>query len=417
MEITRRALIKSGAIALVGLGSVPRFLVRAAGAETGSAKGKILVALFQRGAVDGLSMVVPHAEANYYAVRSSIAIPRPQAGNSEAALELDGFFGLHPALRPLVPLWEASRLAVVHACGSPDTSRSHFDAQDYMESGTPGVKSTQDGWLNRCVRAKPDPSATAFRAVALGSTLPRVLRGVASSLAISNIADFDIRSGEGTLNAKRGFEALYERGVRDLLHGTGKETFEAVRMLKAADPLRHQPANGADYPRGRFGDSLRQIAQLIKAGVGLEIAFLDSGGWDTHVVQGSSQGQLAARLREFAEGLAAFDRDLGHRMADVVVLTMSEFGRTVQENGNRGTDHGHATVMLVLGGSVRGGKVYGRWPGIAREHLFEGRDLEVTTDFRNLFGEVAVKHLGVPVSSLLFPAFALKPSSFPGSLV
>jgi len=416
MEITRRALLKSGALALIGLGSVPKFLVRTASAGTASGRKKILVAIFQRGAVDGLSMVVPHAEPNYYAVRPSIAIPRPQSGNAEAAFDLDGFFGFHPALRPLLPLWEARRLAVVHACGSPDTTRSHFDAQDYMESGTPGVKSTADGWLNRALKAKPDSTSTAFRAVALGSALPRVLRGEAPSLAISNIADFDIRSGAGTLNAKRGFEALYERGVQDLLHGTGRETFEAVKMLKTADPLRYQPANGAEYPRGRFGDSLRQIAQLIKADVGLEIAFADAGGWDTHAAQGNARGQLANRLAEFAQGLSAFDRDLGDRMADVVVLTMSEFGRTVQENGNRGTDHGHATTMLVLGGPVRGGKVVGRWPGISREQLFEGRDLEVTTDFRNLFAEVAVKHLGVPASAPLFPGFPLKSSAFPGTV-
>jgi uncharacterized protein (DUF1501 family) len=414
MEITRRALIRSGALALLGLGSVPRFLVRTASA--GTTGRKILITLFQRGAVDGLSMVVPHAEPGYYAVRPSIAIPRPQGGSAETAIDLDGFFGFHPALKALAPLWEARRLAVVHACGSPDTTRSHFDAQDYMESGTPGVKSTQDGWLNRALKAKADPSSTAFRAVAMGSALPRVLRGEAPSLAISNIADFDIRSGSGTLSAKRGFEALYERGVQDQLRATGKETFEAVKMLKAADPLRYQPANGAEYPRGRFGESLRQIAQLIRADVGLEIAFVDSGGWDTHAVQGNAQGQLANRLREFAEGLAALDRDLGDRMADVVVLTMSEFGRTVQENGIRGTDHGHATVMLVLGGPVRGGKVYGRWPGIARERLFEGRDLEVTTDFRNLFGEIALRHLGIPAANPLFPGFALKPSSFPGTI-
>ena len=416
MKITRRALIKSGAIALLGLGSMPRFLVRTASAGTGSINRKIMIALFQRGAVDGLSMVVPHAEANYYAARPSIAIPRPQAGGAEAAIDLNGFFGLHPALRPLLPLWEARRLAIVHACGSPDTTRSHFDAQDYMESGTPGVKSTANGWLNRCLKSRPDPQSTAFRAVAMGSALPRALRGEAPSLAISNIADFDIRQGTGTLNVKRGFEALYERGVKDLLHGTGQETFEAVKMLKAADPARYQPASGVQYPRGRFGDSLKQIAQLIKADVGLEIAFLDSGGWDTHAVQGNAQGQLANRLRELADGLAAFDRDLGNRMADVVVLTMSEFGRTVQENGNRGTDHGHATAMLVLGGSVKGGKVYGKWPGISRAQLFEGRDLEVTTDFRHLFGEVAVKHLGVPASAPLFPGVALAPSAFPGTL-
>jgi uncharacterized protein (DUF1501 family) len=416
MEITRRALIKSGAIALIGAGTIPKFLVRTACADTRATSKKILIAIFQRGAVDGLSMVVPHAEPNYYSVRPSIAIPRPQQGSSEAAIDLDGIFGLHPSLRPLLPLWQSRRLAIVHACGSPDTTRSHFDAQDYMESGTPGIKSTSDGWLNRALQAKPVPSSSAFRGVAMGPVLPRALRGELPCLAMSNIADFDIRSGGGTINAKRGFEALYERGVRDLLHGTGQETFEAVKMLKAADPLRYKPSSGADYPRGRFGDSLRQIAQLIKANVGLEIAFADVGGWDTHAAQGNVQGQLANRFQEFAQGLYALDRDLGDRMADVVVLTMSEFGRTVQENGNRGTDHGHATVMLVLGGSVRGGKVYGRWPGLSRQQLFEGRDLEVTTDFRNLFGEVAVRHVGVPTSASLFRGSPLNPSSFPGTI-
>jgi len=416
MEITRRALITSGGLTLLGLGTIPKFLVRTACAETGSARKKILIAIFQRGAADGLSMVVPHAEPVYYTLRPSIAIPRPRQGNEAGAIDLDGFFGLHPALRPLLPLWEERRLAIVHACGSPDSSRSHFDAQDYMETGTPGIKSTPDGWLNRALGPKRDSSPAQFRAVAMGPVLPRALRGEIPCLALSNIADFDIRSGGGTVNAKRGFEALYERGVQDLLHGTGRETFEAVKMLKAADPLRYQPANGAEYPRGRLGDSLKQIAQLIKAEVGLEIAFADPGGWDTHVAQGNAQGQLASLLQNLAQGLHALARDLGDRIADVVILTMSEFGRTLQENGNRGTDHGHATVMLVMGGPVRGGKVHGRWPGLGREQLFEGRDLEVTTDFRNLFAEVAVQHLGIPASTPLFPGFALTPSRFPGTI-
>jgi uncharacterized protein (DUF1501 family) len=220
----------------------------------------------------------------------------------------------------------------------------------------------------------------------------------------------------GGVNAKRGFESMYERGVRDLLYGTGRETFEAVKMLKAADPQRFQPENGAQYPRGRFGDSLRQIVQLIKADVGLEVAFTDSGGWDTHAAQGNEKGQLALRLREFAEGLAALHRDLGSRMDDVVILTMSEFGRTVRENGNRGTDHGHATAMLALG-AVKGGKVYGRWPGLRADQLFEGRDLAVTTDFRNLFAEIALHHLGIPASAPLFPGFSANSARYPGVLV
>ena len=409
---TRRSFVKGGALALVAMGTAPRFLVRTALAQSRAARSKVLVVVFQRGAVDGLSMLVPHGDADYYGARAGIAIARPSG--QESAIDLDGFFGLHPALSPLKPLWDERRLAAVHACGSPDTTRSHFDAQDYMESGTPGVKSTPDGWLARGLAAIPEPDASPFRAVAMGPALPRVLRGDVGAVAMSNLADFDVREAAalaGGLNASKGFESLYEQGVRDLLYGTGRETFDAVKKLKAAAPQRIQPANGAMYPRGRFGESLRQIAQLIRADVGLEVAFADSNGWDTHAAQGNERGQLALRLEEFGKGLAAFDRDLGDRMRDVVVLTMSEFGRTVRENGNRGTDHGHGTAMFVMGGAARGGKVHGRWPGLSREQLHEGRDLAVTTDFRSLFAEVAVRHLGTPRDAL-FPGF--ENAGYPG---
>jgi uncharacterized protein (DUF1501 family) len=399
--MNRRAFLKAGACALVASSGVPRFLVRTA--DAAPARRKILVALFQRGAVDGLSMIVPHGDPAYAPLRPTIALQSPRRGDSDHAVDLDGFFALHPAFAPLIPLWQSRALAVVHACGSPDVTRSHFDAQDYMESGTPGTKSTPDGWLSRAVVALPAKTSP-FRAVALTGTLPRSLHGDAGALAMQSIERFDVRTA-GTPAARQGFESLYEQGVRDLLHGTGRETFEAVRMLKHANASRLLPANGADYPRGRLGSALRQIAQLIRADVGLEVAFADAEGWDTHVGQGAEQGQLANRLRDFGGALAAFARDLGDRMNDVVVLTMSEFGRTVAENGNRGTDHGHATAMLVLGGNVRGGKVYGRWPGLAREQLFEGRDLRVTTDFRALFSEVAGRHLGIAQPAALFPAW------------
>ncbi len=397
--MNRRTFLRCGACSLVALAGPPRFLIRTAAAA--AARGKVLVAVFQRGAVDGLSMIVPYGDAAYAAARQTIALRPPMRGESDRALDLDGFFALHPGLAPLVPLWENRSLAIVHACGSPDTTRSHFDAQDYMESGTPGVKSTPDGWLARAVTALPERPAP-FRAVALGPVLPRALQGDAGALAMASIDRFDVRATD--TGARGGFEALYARTVGDLLSGTGRETFEAVRMLRSADAARIPPANGAEYPRGRFGEAMRQIAQLIKANIGLEVAFADMQGWDTHVGQGAEQGQLAARLREFGGALAAFAQDLGDRMADVVVLTMSEFGRTVGENGNRGTDHGHATAMLVLGGGVRGGRVHGRWPGLARERLFEARDLAVTTDFRTLFSEVASGHLGVSVAPL-FPGW------------
>ncbi len=402
MSMNRRVFLETGACALVASApGLPRFLVRAAGAAP--ARRKVLVAVFQRGAVDGLSMAAPHGDPAYASYRPTIALQAPRRGDSDRAIDLDGFFALHPVLVPLAPLWQSRTLAVVQACGSPDVTRSHFDAQDYMESGTPGVKSTADGWLSRAVVTLSE-SRSPFRAVALASTLPRSLHGEAGALAMQSIQRFDVRTA-GAATTRQGFESLYEQGVRDLLHGTGRETFEAVRMLKQANASRIPAANGADYPRGRLGDALRQIAQLIRADVGLQIAVADAEGWDTHVGQGAEQGQLANRLRDFGGALAAFARDLGDRMSDVVVLTMSEFGRTVAENGNRGTDHGHATTMLVLGGGVKGGKVYGRWPGLAREQLFEGRDLAVTTDFRTLFSEVAGRHLGVAQPAALFPGW------------
>jgi len=400
-RLSRRILLKAGACALVAGALPPRFLTRAAAAA--GARKKVLVAVFQRGAVDGLAMVMPHGDPAYFAARTATALATPRRGDSATAIDLDGFFALHPALAPLASLWPARALAIVHACGSPDTTRSHFDAQDYMESGTPGVKSTPDGWLARAASERPPGSP--FRAVALGPALPRSLRGDAGAISIASLERFDVRAATEAAGARKGFESLYEQGVRDLLHGTGRETFEAVKMLERADAARIRPANGADYGRSRFGQSLRQIAQLIRADVGLEVAFADIGGWDTHVAQGAEQGQLANRLRELAQGLAAFVQDLGDRMSEVVVLTMSEFGRTVAENGNRGTDHGHATAMMVLGGGVRGGKVYGRWPGLARDELFEGRDLAVSTDFRALFSEVAGRHLGVARPAELFPGW------------
>ena len=412
MEMTRRVFMKAGAAAVVGLGAVPRFLVRAAFAAPGTTGNKILVAIFQRGAADGLNMVVPYGERQYYAMRPSLAIQPPARGSAETALDLNGFFGLHPGLAPFKPLYDGGRLAVVHAVGSPDSTRSHFDAQDFMESATPGLKSTSDGWLNRYLKAKAEQQASPFRAVAMARRLPRSLMGDAPAIAMANINEFDVRGGMGGTSARAGFEALYDRGVRDLLHGTGRETFEAVKMLKAADPARYQPANGADYPRGPFGMAMQQIAQLIKADIGLEVAFADADGWDTHVGQGAAQGQMAVRITELGQAIAALHQDLGDKMRDVVILTMSEFGRTARENGNRGTDHGHANAMFVLGGSVKGGRVYGQWPGLQPEQLYEGRDLALTTDFRDIFAEVISRHMGLKDLAPVFPKFQASPTRF-----
>jgi len=403
--LTRRVFLKNGSLALVSLGFTPAFIARAAAAA--QTRRKILVAVFQRGAVDGLNMVVPFGEQAYYAARPTIAIPRP--GQDGGALDLDGFFGLHPRMAPLEPFFTRGELAIVHASGSHDETRSHFDAQDYMESGTPGRKSTRDGWMNRYLHAKEHADkSTPFRAVALTQSLPRTLQGSAPALAIGRLGQFGIRAGRDGDVMASGFETQYAQAADSLLGSTGKEAFDAVKMMNEANPGGYSPADGASYPTSGFGEAMKQVAQIIKADLGLEVAFAELGQWDHHANEGSSTGQIANRLNDFSSGLAAFARDMGDRMADIVVVTMSEFGRTVRENGNRGTDHGHGNAMLVLGGNVRGGKVYGRWPGLDREQLWQGRDLAITTDFRDVFAECVTAHLGAKDISTIFPGYSYK---------
>src|SRR4051812_1215086 len=351
--VSRRLFIKGSGLAMFGVGAAPMWLARAA--DRPLSRKKVLVAVFQRGAVDGLNVVIPFGEKHYYSLRPTIAIPAPKAG-IESAIDLDGFFGLHPALAPLKPIYDANKLAIVHACGSHDPTRSHFDAQDYMESGTPGVKSTTDGWLNRVLKAerRPDASPSSpLRAVALGPQLPRTLQGTAPALAMTDVNRFGVHGGAGT---QASFEAEYAAAADRVLQRTGQDAFDAMRQLDAAAPGRYQPANGAAYPRSAYGQALKQIAQLAKADVGLEVAFAESTQWDHHANEGAANGQLANRLDDFAQGIAALATDLGSRMQDVVILTMSEFGRAVAENGNRGTDHGHANAMFIVGGAVQGGK-------------------------------------------------------------
>jgi uncharacterized protein (DUF1501 family) len=400
---TRRAFMKGGAMALVGTSAVPSFLRRTvlAQATSAQAQGKKLVVIFQRGAADGLNIVVPHAEPDYYRLRPTIAVPKDQL------IDLDGFFGLHPAMQSFKPLFDQGHLAMVQAAGSPDTTRSHFDAQDFMESGTPGVKATTDGWLNRALQAEDLHRAgnhSAFRAVALGAQVPRTLDGKIAAVAVNRLQDFTVAGkNPNAAPISAAFEAMYADSVDAVLHGTGKETFEAVKMLKATDQAHYQPASGARYPNGAFGDSMKQIAQLLKSNLGVEAAFTDLGGWDTHQNQGSVDGQLANSLRTFSEGISAFWTDMGNEPENIVLLTMSEFGRTVHQNGTGGTDHGHANVMFVLGGKVKGGKVYGRWPGMAPEQLYQNRDLAITTDFRQVLGEAAFKTVGARNLDLVFP--------------
>jgi uncharacterized protein (DUF1501 family) len=416
VTVSRRIFVKSGGLALFSLGLDPLFLARAAFAglrpTVRLSDGPTLVCLFQRGAVDGLNMIVPHGDPIYYRERPRIAVP------GKDVVDLDGYFGLHPRLGALRPLWDNKSLAAIHAIGSPNSTRSHFDAQDYMESGTPGVKATADGWLNRYCRHDREHQDTPFRAVAFGPQLPRILAGSAPSLAVDDLRAFGLRAPQEPARDRltRAFEELYAGSATGLLSSSSQEAFEAVQLLKQVNPAQYQPANGADYPRGRLGQAMLQIAQLIKAGVGLRVAFADVTGWDTHVNQGASEGQLATRLGEFGQALAAFARDLGEKMGDVVVLTMSEFGRTVRENGNSGTDHGHATAMLVLGGPVNGGRVLGTWPGLDPANRFEGRDVAVTTDFRDLFAEVLARHLGATDLAAIFPGFTPDAARFPGAI-
>jgi uncharacterized protein (DUF1501 family) len=415
LKFSRRYFLKQGGVAMVGLSAMPSFLQRAV-AATPMPNKKQLVVLFQRGAADGLNIVVPFGEPNYYRLRPSIAIPQPRRGGADAAIDLDGFFGLHPSLAPLDPLFHKSQLAIVHAAGSPDPTRSHFDAQDFMESGTPGVKATDDGWLNRAMETVPEENASPFRAVAMGPNLPRMLRGSSPAIALPDLKQFKVMAqspGSGKV-VEGGFEAMYAQTVDHALHGTGTETFEAIDLLRNADPAKYQPENGAEYPKSRLGQSVQQIAQLLKANIGVEILFVDCGGWDNHVNEGGVQGQLSNLLRDLGQTLSAFHQDMGDRMQDVVFVTMSEFGRTAKENGNRGTDHGHANCMFVMGGDVKGGRVYGKWPGLDDHQLNEGRDLMLTTDFRSVVGEILTKHIGVQDLSPVFPGFDNTSRKFPG---
>ncbi len=377
--MNRRLFLKHSAVAMFGFGATPLWLQRAAFAADAPRK-KVLIAIFQRGAVDGLNVVVPHGDRNYAALRPNIAV--------KDSLDLNGFFGLHPALAPLKPIYDAKQLAIVHAVGSPDPTRSHFDAQDYMESGTPGRKTISDGWLNRALPSPPKPSPV--RAVSMGTSLARALRGSNAAVALQTVDGFEVRDPA--------YEAMYAATVDKVMGGAGKETFEAVKLMES---IRKRPYT-AKYPNTPLGQSLLQIARLIKADVGLEVAFADMGGWDTHA---NEPAQLQNLLTQFGAALAAFHADMQDRIDDVCVVTMSEFGRTAKENGARGTDHGHANAMFAFGGGVKGGEVYGEWPGLAPDQLYQQRDLAMTTDFRDVLGELVTHQVAGASVSRIFPGY------------
>lgn len=409
--IDRRAFMKSGALALfaAGVGGVPTFIARAANSGKILApykKNKVLVCIFQRGAMDGLMAVSPYADANLKTLRPTLYMSPAEAEGK--MFDLDGRFGLHPSLAAFHPYFTEGRMAIVHGVGSPNTTRSHFDAQDYMESGTPFSKSTQSGWLNRAVGLLGHEAATPFRAVSLTSSLPRSFYGDNETLAINNLQEFAVQMRGNPLAsslASKSFESLYDQTSSQLLSKTGKESFDAMKMLNVNNLKNYQPAAGVVYPNSALGNSLKQIATLIKMDIGMEVAFAESGGWDTHFNQGTANGALARNLKDFSDSIDAFWKDMSAYQDEVTVMTMTEFGRTAHQNGTGGTDHGRASCLFVLGNDVQGGKVYNNIKTLAKEDLEDGRDLPVSTDFRSVFSGVANGHLKINNNKALFPTW------------
>jgi len=395
---TRRGFLGALGLAAASLTMTRGFAIaKPSSATTASGTGKkVLVVIFQRGAVDALSMIPPYADPRYHTLRPTIAIAKPGSSKG-ASIKLDDTFALHPALAPLAPRFSEGSLAIVHAVGSPDATRSHFDAQDFVESGTPGTKSTEGGFLGR---ALPSGKKTQLaRAIAMQPNLPRMLRGT-NALAMASLADFRVHGGGEAAND---FESLYSGAVDTALRGAASDAFSAMKTLERVRKDAPKPMRGAKYPASPLGNRLREIAQLVRADVGVEIAVTDQGGWDTHANQ---RAALEKRLDDFGKSLSAFALDLEDRLNDVCLVTVTEFGRTVRENGTGGTDHGHGSAMLVMGGKVRGKKVHGTWKGLADADLFEKRDLPVTTDHRDVFAEILRTHLGVTDLSLVFPGYA-----------
>jgi uncharacterized protein (DUF1501 family) len=359
----------------------------------------VLICIFQRGGADGLNMVVPHGDQDYYAHRSNLAIGQP--GAAGGAIDLDGFFGLHPALDGLKEIWDSRQLAIVHACGSPDPTHSHFDAMDYMERGTPGQKNLATGWLGRHLSTTQGADDSPFRAIGFGALLQASLRGGAAT-ALTSLDAFKLQARPPELPKILAAHGQLYRGS-GMLVGSGQQTLAALSIIEQLNPAQYRPSDGARYPSSPYGNTLMQIAQLVKADVGLQVACADIGDWDTHVNQGGAEGEMAANLKEFGDGLRALYTDLSATLGSVTIVTLSEFGRRAAENGGGGTDHGHGNAMFVLGGHVLGGKVYGEWPGLHAEQLYGPGDLQVTTDFRDVLGEIVAKRLGNRELGELFP--------------
>lgn len=407
---SRKSFIKQAGLALfsIGVGGVPSFLAKAAISNKiikPYKKKKTLVFIFQRGAMDGLMAVTPFTDPYLKKARPTLFIDATKTSNKNTLIDVDGRFGLHPSMAAFEPLFKEKRLAIVHGVGSPNNTRSHFDAQDYMESGTPFNKGTASGWLNRAVGLMGH-DATPFRAVSLTSAMPRSFYGDNEAIAVSNIADFAIQlkgNKIGAANAANSFEQLYDETTSALLNKTGKDSFDALKMLNKTTIKNYTPTNGVIYPNSTLGNALKQIAQLIKMDMGVEIAFAESGGWDTHFNQGTDAGTFAKNAADLSNCITAFWDDVAAYQDDITVMTTTEFGRTVHQNGTGGTDHGRASCAFILGNDVVGGKVHGNVQALSTENLADGRDLAVTTDFRSIFSEVADKHLKINDDKKLFP--------------
>ena len=410
---SRRGFLKSGGLALFGisLGGVPTFVARAANTNKilqPYKRQKMLICIFQRGAMDGLMAVTPFTDQYLQQARPTLFMSAAKDGKTGSLIDLDGKFGLHPGLKAFEQLYKNKQLAIVHGIGSPNNTRSHFDAQDYMESGTPFDKGTPSGWLNRAVGLMGH-EATPFSAVSLTSSMPRSFYGNNPTVAISNLQDFAIQmkgNPMGANMAAKSFEDLYDQTSSGLLKETGKESFEAVKMIEKLDTKNYKPSNNALYPNSPLGNSLKQLAQLIKMDVGLEVGFAESGGWDTHFNQGTDLGIFGRNALDLSNSITAFWNDIGAAYQDdVTLMTMTEFGRTVKQNGTGGTDHGRASCNFIIGNSVAGGMVHGNVKPLAVENLEDGRDLAVTTDFRSVFSEVADTHLKIHNDTVLFPGW------------
>ncbi len=368
-------------------------------------RGDTLVVIFLRGGADGLNIVVPHGDDNYYRSRPNIGIPRPDDNNNKngRTLDMDGFFGLHPALAALHPIYQSGDLAAIHATGSPDETRSHFEAMDLMERGAT-TNGDYTGWLARHLATLDTGNNSALRAIGVGDMLPAMLTGAVSATALQSIGEYHLLDANGqAAEMQQLLQQLYA-GQDDLLAAAAQQTFAAMDVLAKVDG---SGGNGRVYPETEFAQAMKIVADLILADVGVETACIDFGGWDTHVAQGSAAGLMAGLLAELGEGMAAFYEDLQGKQDNVTVVVMSEFGRRVTENGGLGTDHGHGNMMLAMGKGINGGQVFAKWPGLHKEQLDGPGDLAITTDYRDVLGEILQHRLNNPRVSDVFPGYVM----------